>query len=73
MSRLNEVFREYEELGIRQQLNYDKFYLYSIITHSTAIEGSTVSEAENRLLFEDGIGAAANDGTVYEFRLKKSL
>ena len=58
MSRLNEVFREYEELGIRQQLDYDKFYLYSIITHSTAIEGSTVSEAENRLLFEDGIGAA---------------
>ncbi len=33
------------------------FYLYSIITHSTAIEGSTVTETENRLLFDEGISA----------------
>ena len=25
---------------------YEKFYLYSIITHSTSIEGSTVTEVE---------------------------
>ena len=50
MDRLGEVLREYERLGIRQQINYEKFYLYSIITHSTAIEGSTVTEIENQLL-----------------------
>lgn len=33
------VLNEYNSLGINQQLDYDKFYLYSIITHSTAIEG----------------------------------
>lgn len=52
-----EILEEYNRLGIRSQIDYDKFYLYSIITHSTAIEGSTVTEVENRLLFDEGIGA----------------
>ena len=51
------IFEEYKQLGIDQQIDYAKFYLYSIITHSTAIEGSTVTEVENRLLFDEGIGA----------------
>lgn len=46
---------KFKELGIDQQIDYNKFYLYSIITHSTAIEGSTVTEIENQLLFDDGI------------------
>lgn len=33
----------YKELGISEQIDYDKFYMYSIITHSTAIEGSIVT------------------------------
>ena len=46
---------KHRELGISEQIDYKKFYLYSIITHSTAIEGSTVTEVEARLLFEEGI------------------
>ena len=46
---------EYNRLGIWDQLDYEKFYLYSIITHSTAIEGSTVTEVEAQLLFDEGI------------------
>ena len=38
-------------------MDYQKFYLYSIVTHSTAIEGSTVTEIENQLLFDEGIAA----------------
>lgn len=59
MSKQNlvETLNEYLSLGINQQLDYDKFYLYSIITHSTAIEGSTVTEIENQLLFDKGISA----------------
>ncbi len=45
----------YRELGISNQIDYDKFYLYSIIAHSTAIEGSTVTEVEAQLLFDEGI------------------
>lgn len=52
-----EIINEYLSLGINQQLDYEKFYLYSIITHSTAIEGSTVTEIENQLLFDEGISA----------------
>jgi len=56
-NQLSEVINEYNRLQISQQLDYDKYYLYSIITHSTAIEGSTVTEIENQLLFEEGISA----------------
>ena len=55
MSKLTDIIKEYNLLGIPDQIDYDKLYLYSIITHSTAIEGSTVTEVENRLMFDDGI------------------
>lgn len=54
---LLQLLRQYKELGISNQIDYDKFYLYSIITHSTAIEGSTVTEVEAQLLFDEGITA----------------
>ena len=57
MKNIKAILQEYNQLGIGEQLDYAKFYLYSIITHSTAIEGSTVTEIENRLLFDEGIGA----------------
>ena len=47
--------QQHKELGISEQIDYEKFYLYSIITHSTAIEGSTVTELEAQLLFDEGI------------------
>ena len=56
-NKLTDIVNEYLSLGINQQLDYDKFYLYSIITHSTAIEGSTVTEIENQLLFDEGISS----------------
>lgn len=52
------VLNEYNSLGINQQLDYDKFYLYSIITHSTAIEDSTITEIENQVLFDNGISCS---------------
>ena len=51
------LYARFKELGIDKQIDYDKFYLYSMITHSTAIEGSTVTEIENQLLFDEGISA----------------
>lgn len=44
------LLKRHKELGITDQIDYEKFYLYSIITHSTAIEGSTVTEVEAQLL-----------------------
>lgn len=54
---LTKILEKYRKLGINEQIDYDKFYLYSIITHSTAIEGSTVTEIENQLLFDEGISS----------------
>ena len=56
---LLQLLRQYQELGISKQIDYDKSYLYSIITHSTPIEGSTVTEVEAQLLFDEGIPATA--------------
>ena len=52
---LIDTLSEHNRLGIAQQLDYSKFSLYSLITQSTAIEGSTVTEVENQLLFDEGI------------------
>ncbi len=54
-SKLEELVGRYRTLGIDRQLDYDKFYLYSIITHSTAIEGSTITELENQIMFETAL------------------
>ena len=53
--RLLRLLQQHKTLGISDQIDFDKFYLYSIITHSTAIEGSTVTEVEAQLLFDEGI------------------
>jgi Fic family protein len=52
---LMRLLQQHKALGISDQIDFDKFYLYSIITHSTAIEGSTVTEVEAQLLFDEGI------------------
>ena len=52
---LMRLLQQHKLLGISDQIDFDKFYLYSIITHSTAIEGSTVTEVEAQLLFDEGI------------------
>ncbi len=55
-TELEMLVSQYRELGIDKQIDYDKFYLYSIITHSTAIEGSTLTEIENQVLLDKGLG-----------------
>lgn len=79
--RIEETLNAYLASGVEDQVDYQKFYLYSIVTHSTAIEGSTVTEIENQLLFDEGIAAKGRslveqmmnidlkDAYLYAFRL----
>ncbi len=53
--RLERLLDEFDCLGIGRQVNYGKLHLYSIITHSTAIEGSTVTVEENTVMFDYGL------------------
>lgn len=40
---IEELNRIFFESGIGQSVDFEKYYLYSLITHSTAIEGSTLT------------------------------
>ena len=71
IDKLIALIGQYKKLGIDSQIDYEKFYLYSIITHSTAIEGSTVTEIENQLLFDEGISAAGK--TIVEQMMNLDL
>ena len=68
---LNAVFSDYHAAGLAEQVDYKKFYLYSLITHSTAIEGSTVTEVENTLLFDQGITSGKR--SLYEINMNLDL
>ena len=52
-----DILEEHDRLGFQKQIDYNKYYLYSIVTHSTAIEGSTMTEVDNQLLFDEGLTA----------------
>lgn len=54
-NKLGELLIRYRKLGVNNQIDYDKFYLYSLITNSTAIEGSTITELENQTMFDLGV------------------
>ena len=66
---IEKLIQTYENLGIGQQVDYDKFYLYSLITHSTAIEGSTITEVENQLLFDEGLTSKGKNINEYLMNL----
>lgn len=51
------LHQRFLELGIGEAVDYEKYYLYSLIAHSTAIEGSTLTEVETQLLFDEGVVA----------------
>lgn len=54
---IEKLYQEFVRLGITQSVDYEKYYLYSLITHSTAIEGSTLTETDTQLLFDEGVTA----------------
>lgn len=54
---IEELYQQFRALGISEAVDYYKYYLYSLITHSTAIEGSTLTELDTQLLFDHGITA----------------
>lgn len=63
--------KRYDDLNLGELKNYDRFYLYSLIAHSTALEGSTLTEHEVRLLFDDG--TVANGKNIVEHLINLDL
>lgn len=55
---IEDLNRRFDELGVVRSVDYEKYYLYALIAHSTAIEGSTLTETETQLLLDEGLTAA---------------
>jgi Fic family protein len=51
------LIKQYCDLGIEQSLDWHKYNNYSIVHHSTSIEGSSLTEEETGLLLEEDITA----------------
>jgi Fic family protein len=49
------LLTRYKELNLQDVLDHEKFNEYSIVHHSSSIEGSTLTEVETRLLLEEDI------------------
>ena len=51
---ISEIIQTYRVLGLESSLNYNEFNKILITSHSTRIEGSTLTLNETRVLIEDG-------------------
>ena len=49
------LIEEYQSLNLSAITDFDKFNKYSIVHHSTTIEGATLTEIETRLLLDEGL------------------
>ena len=52
---ISTLLSQYKELNLQDVLDHEKFNEYSIVHHSSSIEGSTLTEVETRLLLEEDI------------------
>src|SRR5690348_15984517 len=55
MKVMEDILKQYRELNLDTVVDFKKFNQYVITHHSTAIEGSTLTETETQLLLDEGI------------------
>lgn len=48
---------KYDSLNIKESIDWEKYNQYSIVHHSTSIEGSSLTEEETQLLLDDNVTA----------------
>lgn len=51
------LIEKYNSLQIKKSIDWEKYNLYSIVHHSTSIEGSSLTEEETQLLLDENITA----------------
>lgn len=54
-SAISILLNRYKELNLHEVLDHEKFNQYSIVHHSTSIEGSTLTEVETQLLLDEDV------------------
>ncbi len=48
--QIEETLKDYRASGVENQVDYQKFYLYSIVTHSTAIESRSEVRVSSEII-----------------------
>ena len=48
--QIEEALKAYSASGVEDQVDYQKFYLYSIVTHSTAIESRSEVRVSSEII-----------------------
>lgn len=51
------LLEKYRQLNLEQSIDWEKFNLYSIVHHSTSIEGASLTEEETQLFLDEGLTA----------------
>jgi Fic family protein len=54
-ANIEALIEKYQSLNLSDIIHHDKFLHYALTFHSTAIEGSTLTEIETRLLLDEGL------------------
>lgn len=57
LENIIQLLEKYNQLDIQQAIDWEKYNLYSIVHHSTSIEGASLTEIETQLLLDEGITA----------------
>lgn len=57
LRNIMQLLKRYDELEIQQAIDWEKYNLYSIVHHSTSIEGASLTEIETQLLLDEGLTA----------------
>ncbi|MGK7395707.1 MAG: Fic family protein [Candidatus Cyclobacteriaceae bacterium M3_2C_046] len=55
--QFQQLYQEYTQLDIESAIDFQKFNLYSLVHHSTTIEGNTLTDGETQLLLDKGLTA----------------
>jgi len=53
--KITDLIKEYNNLGISETIDYEKFNMISVVHHSTTLEGSTLTELETNVLINNGL------------------
>lgn len=53
--KIHDILKTYRSLELDKVIDFNKFNGYAIVHHSSAIEGSTLTENETRLLLEEDV------------------
>lgn len=66
---INALVESIKSEGILEEIDFERYHIFSMVTHSTAIEGSTMTEMENQMLFEEGISPSGHSITEQNMNL----